>query len=550
MPNQVRALRSSTSQARPAGRLPGELYVNFADNQLGVISASNTALDLLAVRNFSVLANYLASDYVIYQGILYRALSASNPGNFIPANWSAIGGSVTVSDTAPASPQAGQLWFDSVGGQLYVYYNDGNTSQWVIAVNQATPDLSGLLPKSGGTMTGPLILAADPTGPLQAATKEYVDAGNATVLAAANTKLPLTGGSLSGSLSVTGSLSVSGDVTVVGTTHAQTSSFGTTDFIAFTGGAGVDRYLQGFPGYYLHWSTSSGNLQFVGNNAQLGIWDYAGNLTVTSNINAGGNIICPNTVQGAYLYSTGAVQAGTYVNANSSMSAGTSLSAGTYVLASSGPLYPSYGNWSGFMVGNIGGLPGTQYSGSWYDAWRTSDGMRFFQSPVGSVHQFDGSGNYTINGNGFKPGGGAWAASSDSRIKDVIGNYNLGLDDVLKLRPVIYTYKGNDTLTEELDMPIQVEDDGETLKAKRLFETGPYPASQHCQVAETKKPHVGLIAQEVETIFPNMVTQREGYIDGQKVTDFRTLDTTELIFALVNSVKTLAARIAELEAAR
>ena len=50
--------------------------------------------------------------------------------------WQAIPpGGATISDTAPASPSVGQLWWDSVGGQLYVWYNDGNSSQWVIAVN-------------------------------------------------------------------------------------------------------------------------------------------------------------------------------------------------------------------------------------------------------------------------------------------------------------------------------------------------------------------------------------------------------------------------------
>jgi hypothetical protein len=34
------------------------------------------------------------------------------------------------------TPQAGGLWFDSVGGQLYVWYVDPNTSQWVPATNQ------------------------------------------------------------------------------------------------------------------------------------------------------------------------------------------------------------------------------------------------------------------------------------------------------------------------------------------------------------------------------------------------------------------------------
>ena len=49
---------------------------------------------------------------------------------------SAAGASITVSDTPPSSPSAGALWYDSVGGQLYVWYTDPNTSQWVPATNQ------------------------------------------------------------------------------------------------------------------------------------------------------------------------------------------------------------------------------------------------------------------------------------------------------------------------------------------------------------------------------------------------------------------------------
>ena len=44
-------------------------------------------------------------------------------------------GGAIVSDTPPASPTPGMLWFDSVGGQTYVWYSDPNTSQWVLAVS-------------------------------------------------------------------------------------------------------------------------------------------------------------------------------------------------------------------------------------------------------------------------------------------------------------------------------------------------------------------------------------------------------------------------------
>ena len=55
-----------------------------------------------------------------------------------------------VSATPPASPQAGALWWDSVGGQLYVSFNDGNSTQWVIAVNAT----ASLLPASTTVLGG------------------------------------------------------------------------------------------------------------------------------------------------------------------------------------------------------------------------------------------------------------------------------------------------------------------------------------------------------------------------------------------------------------
>ena len=43
----------------------------------------------------------------------------------------------TISDNAPGSPVAGTMWWNSVNGGLYIYYNDGSSSQWV-QVNGAT----------------------------------------------------------------------------------------------------------------------------------------------------------------------------------------------------------------------------------------------------------------------------------------------------------------------------------------------------------------------------------------------------------------------------
>jgi len=38
---------------------------------------------------------------------------------------------LTISDTAPAGPVVGDLWFDSVGAKMYVRFNDGSSTQWV-----------------------------------------------------------------------------------------------------------------------------------------------------------------------------------------------------------------------------------------------------------------------------------------------------------------------------------------------------------------------------------------------------------------------------------
>jgi hypothetical protein len=68
-----------------------------------------------------------------------------------------VGGGASIGDTAPASPVVGQLWWDSVHGQMYVWFTDANSSQWVPTTNQMG---GGYLPLSGGSLTGNLVLAS------------------------------------------------------------------------------------------------------------------------------------------------------------------------------------------------------------------------------------------------------------------------------------------------------------------------------------------------------------------------------------------------------
>ena len=42
----------------------------------------------------------------------------------------------TIGDSPPSFPAVGDFWWDSVGGQLYLWFSDGTSNQWVPAVNQ------------------------------------------------------------------------------------------------------------------------------------------------------------------------------------------------------------------------------------------------------------------------------------------------------------------------------------------------------------------------------------------------------------------------------
>ena len=55
-------------------------------------------------------------------------------------DWGPIGGAggAEIAATAPSDPDAGDLWWDSTSGTLKIYYDDGDSQQWV----DASPTLS------------------------------------------------------------------------------------------------------------------------------------------------------------------------------------------------------------------------------------------------------------------------------------------------------------------------------------------------------------------------------------------------------------------------
>lgn len=73
-------------------------------------------------------------DQTLYYGAGNSAGTATSiypiggPGGFWPKSQTAV---ITISATAPSSPVVGMLWWDTIGGWLYVWYDDGTSQQWV-----------------------------------------------------------------------------------------------------------------------------------------------------------------------------------------------------------------------------------------------------------------------------------------------------------------------------------------------------------------------------------------------------------------------------------
>jgi hypothetical protein len=105
----------------------------------------------------------------------------------------------------------------------------------------------------------------------------------------------------------------------------------------------------------------------------------------------------------------------------------------------------------------------------------------------------------SVAGNASKSVGGAlWATYSDRRLKDLHGDYNKGLSEIVTLQPVVFSYKADNPL----DLP-------------------------------NENIEYGLIAQEVQDIFPEAVSEsRKGYLQ---------LNMNPINVAFINAIKELKA---------
>ena len=75
--------------------------------------------------------------------------------------WQSAAYHTATGNTAPTNPQSGDQWFDTSDGTLYVYFNDGSSSQWVGVSGPQGP--SGASGADGSSVTSYANISSFPT---------------------------------------------------------------------------------------------------------------------------------------------------------------------------------------------------------------------------------------------------------------------------------------------------------------------------------------------------------------------------------------------------
>jgi hypothetical protein len=132
-----------------------------------------------------------------------------------------------------------------------------------------------------------------------------------------------------------------------------------------------------------------------------------------------------------------------------------------------------------------------------YDGVAT--GITVLRSGDTGIGTFLPTAKLSVNGTANKPGGGSWATFSDIRLKnqDSFKDFNYGLDDLMKLKPIYYNYADENEL--ELD---------------------------------SEKTHVGFVAQDVQEVIPAAVSENSG--------GYLEINNDPIIWTILNAVKDLA----------
>ena len=258
------------------------------------------------------------------------------------------------------------------------------------------------------------------------------------------------GATINGSETVTGNHQVNGNQNTNGSITSSGIMRSYSARVIAQGGSGSNPSLCAYN------TVGYASCFFCDNSGNIGIGDADGNgvpqnyrFSIDRSSNASTN---GGALTAGYLHTTGSLQVdgGSQINGSEQVNgnAGVSgtMTAGT--VSSNGNTFAHSAYYcdnaaGGFFHRDGGGTMGMQIY------CNTSNNIgTWVNNRTGAALTLDPSDTMTCNVSvTYKPGGGAWQSNSDARVKNVTGDFVLGLDEVLQLRPVVYTYKGNDTPT-------------------------------------------------------------------------------------------------------
>ena len=253
-----------------------------------------------------------------WNGTIWQRISASSgaqgtTGSTGPTGAQGAAAGLTISTSAPGSPSAGDMWWDSDSGLFLTYYNDGNSSQWV-ELNQG--------PKGAQGATGPTGAqgATGPTGAQGAAGAQGATAaagaqgasGSATLSNNADNRV-ITGGSgtnLNGEANftydgdiatITRSANAAGGLSIINTNNSQASAHARLELSAGDNSSAIMRMeCNGHSNELI--ADGSGNFRIDDNGTERLRIDASGSLlianTTGSRTNLSGNaddIVIGNT---------------------------------------------------------------------------------------------------------------------------------------------------------------------------------------------------------------------------------------------------------------
>jgi len=103
------------------------LYVEGDMRATGIVTFGPNSITIDGINN----EIHVGTGVTIYgnTGIISATYLYGDASNLINVQ----GANVSISDTAPSSPNSGDLWWESDSGDLKIYYNDGGSAQWVSA---------------------------------------------------------------------------------------------------------------------------------------------------------------------------------------------------------------------------------------------------------------------------------------------------------------------------------------------------------------------------------------------------------------------------------